>query len=145
MTRLEGWLASDRMTRILGYVTAALVVVMFLLAGFTIPDIVSNTEASRRTDDLASCRAKYRAEVDDAQVHLFDAFGDVQSGIANGVVAAIRQDPTALALVAAELDMAEERKGEALAAMIEAGDTYRQAVDLSQSDPDRFLEECEAG
>lgn len=136
------WLESPFATRVLGWATLTAVLVMLGFAVFLIPDIASNTDASRRTDDLASCRAQYRSAVDDANVVLLDAFGDVQTGIANGVVAAIRQDPTTLALVAADLDAAEERKQEAVAGMVAASDAYRQAVDLSQTDPDLFLDQC---
>lgn len=141
--RALDWLASERATRLLVRGTAVLMAVMVGLAALTVPRIVSNTEASRRTDALASCRARYQADVDKATVRLFDTFGDVQSGIAAGVVAAIRQDPTTLALVAAELNAAEKAKAAALIEMVDASTAYQAAVDLSQTDPDRFLEECD--
>lgn len=139
---IERWLGSDMATKIMLGITLLLVATTMLLAGLTIPDIVSNTESGRRTDDIAGCRAEYRADVDDATVILFDAYGDVQSGLSEAVIASIRQDPTTLALVAAELAAAEKAKAQSVDALFVANDTYRAAVELSQTDPQAFLDEC---
>lgn len=139
---LARMMVSDKAMRMMGYLTAALVVAMMVLLGMSIPNISENTQASRRTDDLASCRASYRAEIDDADFAVTVALGEAQTALSKGVVASIRQDPTTLALVAAELETAEEHKVEAYAALEDANATYDEAVTLSREDPDQFLDDC---
>jgi hypothetical protein len=141
--RIASLLVTDRALRIAGYATAVVAVFTVVLGGFYLNSISSDTTASRRTDDLASCRAQFRSDIDDATVHLFDTYGDVQTGISRAVVASIRQDPTTLALIAADLELAERAKDEAVVALIEASDRYEAAVDLSRLDPSAFLSQCQ--
>lgn len=154
--RIARFLASDHSLRVAGYATALLVLAMVVLAGLTIPSILSNTQASRRTDDLASCRASFRAAIDDANLVVLEAnwgvtiaLGASQTALSDAVVASIRQDPTTLALIAAELEVAEERKAAAYAALgdafgdlSDANQSYTDAIQLSREDPRRFLANC---
>lgn len=154
--RIARALASDRAFRVAGWLTLALVLLMLTIARLVIPDIAKNTEANVRTDDLASCRGSYRSDIDEASFAVSEAsfgvttaLGDAQSALSDGVVASIRQDPTTLALVAAELEAAEERKQEAFreavaayGALADAIAAYDAANALSSEDPDRFLAEC---
>lgn len=142
--RVEEWLESPAATRLLGWLTLILVATVAGLAALTVPDIRSDTSASRRTDDLASCRAQYRTAFDDATVVVFDTYGAVQDAIGSASVAAIRQDPTTLALIAAEIEGSIQDRQAAISDLLEASDIYNEAVDLSQSDPDAFLSQCEA-
>lgn len=141
--RIAQVMASDKAMRMMGYLTAGLVLLMMVLLGLSVPNISANTEASRRTDDLASCRASYRAAVDDATVLVFDTYGRVQDAVGSATVAAIRQDPTSLALIAAEIESAVLERQAAIRALFEANEVYDAAVELSSADPDRFLDDCQ--
>ena len=140
--RLARVLASDQVMRIMGAFTAALVLVMLVLAGLTVPQIASNTQASRRTDDLASCRAQHRAAIDSANYQVDSTSGQVQDAQGQAIVAAIRQDPTTLALIAAEIETAIEARREAEAGLFTAIEDYEAAAALSRTDPERFLFDC---
>jgi hypothetical protein len=142
VSKAEQWLASDKTTVLMGYVTVLLVASTMVLAILFVPNIASNTEASRRTDDLASCRAEFRAKIDEANFQVSIALGEAQSGLSDAVVASIRQDPTTLALIAAEITTAEDRKAEAYVQLKLANDAYGAAVELSNEDPDEFLRQC---
>jgi hypothetical protein len=141
--RLAALLVSDKALRIAGYATAVVAAFSVVVGGFYLSAISQDTTASRRTDQLASCRAQFRSDIDDATVHLFDTYGDVQTGISRAVVASIRQDPTTLALIAADLELAEREKDAAVDALIAASARYEAAVDLSQADPGQFLAQCQ--
>jgi hypothetical protein len=140
--RIAKMLVSDKALRIVGYLTVVLVTVMVVMTGLTIPGIVSNTTSAQRNDNLASCRAEFRAKVDDANIVLLNAFGEVQTGISEAIVASIRQDPTTLALIAADLQTAEAAKHEALVELTDAAADYSDAVRRSRIDPDGFLDDC---
>lgn len=142
MSKAEEWLASDKTTRLMGYVTIILVASTMVLAILFVPNIASNTEASQRTDEIAGCRATFRALIDEANFKVSIALGEAQSGLSDAVVASIRQDPTTLALVAADIEAAEQRKADAYVQLKLANDGYKAAVDLSNEDPDEFLRQC---
>jgi hypothetical protein len=142
VSKAEQWLASDKTTVLMGYVTVLLVASTMVLAVLFVPNIASNTEASRRTDDLASCRAEFRAKIDEANFQVSIAIGEAQSGLSEAVVASIRQDPTTLALIAADITTAEDHKAEAYVQLKLANDAYKTAVELSNDDPDEFLRQC---
>jgi hypothetical protein len=140
--RIARALASDRAFRVAGWLTLSLVLLMLVIARLVIPDISENTEANVRTDELAGCRAFYRAAIDDANFGVTVALGEAQTALSDAVVASIRQDPTTLALIAARLETAEEHKAAAFAVLNDANIAYDEAVDLSREDPSRFLREC---
>lgn len=142
--RVERWLGSDRATRALAVLTLVFVVVVMVAAGLTVPQIVSNTEASRRTDNLASCRAAYAAKSDQARDKVLATHGDVLSGVGTAVVNAIRQDPVALEAIAEQLVEYERARAEATADLVDASNAYADAVLLSQENPGAFLAECSA-
>ncbi len=140
--RIEAWLGSDGATRIMGWVTVALVFSTLLLAVLFIPTIASNTEASQRTDEIAGCRATYRAKIDDANFAVSLAVGEAQSGLSDAVVLSIRDDPKSLSDVAAAIEVAEVHKDDAYLRLKIANDAYVDAVELSRSNPDEFLRRC---
>ena len=139
---IERWLGTDMATKVMLGITLLLVLTTMILAGLTIPDIASNTESGRRTDDLAACRAQYLAPVNEATVLVFDTYGQVQDALGDAVVASIRQDPTALALIAADIEQAVRTRQEAIALLYEASAIYDDATHLSSENPDEFLANC---
>lgn len=142
MSRVESWLETPAATKLLGWLTLAFVLTVLVLVAVTVPSIRSDTRASRRTDDLASCRAEFRAKIDDATVVLADATADVQTQLSAAVVASIRQDPTTLQLIAEELAAAESAKHAAIDNLYAASDNYKAAVTRSREAPGDFLDAC---
>lgn len=142
MTRALSWLESDRATRWIGYATLIVVIGMFLLAFVALPTILDNTQASRRTDDLSSCRAGYVAEVYAANVELAATTADVLVGLANGLVAAVQGDDAATAAAVAEVNAATVANEQAKNQLKTASDNYSDAVAESQSDPNGFVDRC---
>jgi len=141
VSRLER-VAESIPTRAATLFVQSLTLMILVWAAVNVPAIRENTDANVRTDDLVSCRATYRADVDNATVDLAIAEGAVQDGIAASVVASIRQDPTVLGLVADQITAATESRSSALVELRHAADEYSEAVDRSVVDPDLFLTRC---
>lgn len=117
-------------------------VLTFALFTITIPKVVDNTEASRRTDDLNTCRAGYRSDIDIARIAL-DRAEDARQDVADRMLQAIgRQDATAVATLVAEQVATEAAANDALAAVDAAAVRYQDENRLSQTDPALFLSRC---
>lgn len=131
---------SPRFTQwLLGAVLAVMAGVL-LFAFLYVPDIREDTGASRRTDELASCRAVYRSQIDRANFDLLDAFGDVQVATAEATVA--RQDSFAQASAALKLAPLLQAQIAARTDLRDAVTAYEAANALSRENPERFLAIC---
>ena len=138
-----------------------LLLVIVVLAGFGLRYALeaSSTAGQIQTgDEISGCRAEYRADVDAAEGEL-DVADDVLSDadrarsdlFLDGLVAAAAPElaDTSLeeilaAVPDAEQDIAAATREVVLAraGLAAARETYSDAVSLSRTDPDRFLEEC---
>lgn len=141
--RWNTWLGTNGASKFISRATFAGVLTTLILAAILIPKILDNTDASRRTDDLTSCRATYRADIDHAMTVVLTTHGDELDAVGAAAVAAIRQDPTTLALVAAQIETATTARQAAIGALLDASDAYDAAVRRSREDPDKFLADCE--
>lgn len=140
---MTAWLHGTGSTLVIAWATLVAVLGIGFIAIVTIPKILDNTDASRRTDQLTSCRATYRADIDAASTAVLAAHGDELDAVGAAAVAAIRQDPTTLALVASRIETTTEARKEAIASLLTASDAYDSAVQRSREDPDKFLADCE--
>lgn len=139
--RVETFLASPAATTMVGWMTLGTVLLFITLAFITVPGIISNTEASRRTDELNTCRASYRADIDRARFVRDDAVAVINIITADAVVS--RQDIFAVEAAAEALAEAKLDLVSATADMNDAVLAYDEANDLSQTDPGLFLTQCQ--
>lgn len=144
MKAVTDWLSGPAATRAIGIATLVVAMAMMVLAGLTIPGLVANTEANRRTDDLAACRAEARAGIDEADIELATATARVQALVAVGLSAAVGEDVESLQQVIGQIQAATATVNEAIDELTLAADRYADAVTLSREDPDRFLYLCES-
>lgn len=142
-TRVERFLASPAATTMVGWLTLGCVLLVVTLAFFTVPGIISNTEASRRTDELNACRAEYRSDIDLARIGVERASDARLDALGQMLSAAVQLDATTLGQVRAQLAAAETAVDDELAVLQQAADAYQVANTLSRVDPEAFLNQCQ--
>lgn len=143
MKAIEEWLSGPAATKLIGIATLVVAVSMMVLAALTVPGLVADTAANRRTDDLGACRDEARSGIDDADVDLATATARVQALVAVGLSAAVAEDVESLQQVIGQIQAATDQVDDAIDDLTEAADRYAAAVTLSREDPDRFLALCE--
>jgi hypothetical protein len=132
--------------RFASWLLAAIGVLLTGLIGYLIlivPGIRADTSASRRSDDLQSCRAEFRTGIDQAQFALLGSFLDVQEIDAQATVA--RQDSFTLTEHQRRLDEALATRVLIRQDLANAVRAYDEANRLSREDPDLFLARCRGG
>lgn len=105
----------------------------------------SGIDAQRRSDRITGCRAEANSEVTDAntEARRAELANEVLTNRFIEIVATRATD--AIGEVLAQLPASRARLTAADAALDKTNQNYQRAVRLSQSDPDEFLAQCEAG
>lgn len=99
-------------------------------------------DAQRRSDEITACRSEYRAPIDQASDLLEAARVRRDDGLIAGLVAAVTDDDEGLADLIDEAEDIRAQTTQALAIREAATADYAAAVQLSRTDPSRFLQEC---
>lgn len=141
MTRWDEFFAGERATKILLWAVLGVVLAMFGYAVFFVPSIRADTEASRRTDDIASCRGVYRSGVDEANARLYEAFGTIQ--LITATASVNRQDIFVMDEAREALGPAIEEQVASRGALRDANKAYSDANNLSRTNPEQFLAQCQ--
>ena len=114
---------------------AAQVALLCLVAVFVLSVQNFFTERSQgRETSIASCRAQFRTDVDDANAEMFAL-------ILDGLTATFTGDEDLGAEVVAQANGVDGEPG-AKDRYVEATRSYELASDLAVADPNRFLAEC---
>jgi hypothetical protein len=137
--------ASDRRLTILTVTSVVFAVAMVVGGIIGLPRIISSADTTaqlERANDLQSCRASFRTQVDDADALLAQARAELDVLTNAGLEASVRDDDAALLRIVAELQPARELVTTRSVELQAAVTTYQRRVALSRDDPKAFLREC---
>lgn len=137
-------------------VLSGIVVVLIALGTPAVIDTSNTTEEVRDGTELTGCRSSYNATVTDRRTDL-DIISsrlrrsntDTDNAQIAVTLDALFNDGDNLPVLINKLEAAGDREIELTAdvetaeqALVEANDHYQAAIDLSRSDPETFLTEC---
>lgn len=137
--------AEDRRLNVLVIAAAIVAVAVLVLLSIAVPKILSSASATKQIkqgNDIAGCRAGYRAQVDDAASRLQTSRARLDVATSEGLTAVAGDDDAALLA-------AVSKSGLARAQVIADADNlatvtarYSDLVRSSRDHPERFLDTC---
>lgn len=136
--------------RLVGILIATLVVTVVSVAIGAIlikvgVDSQGGIDAQTRSDEIAACRSERRGGIDRAIDQLEAARVRRDDALIGGLVAVVTNDDAALDQLVAVADDVRAETAAALEAKEQATRDYQDAVELSRTNPTRFLADCRAG
>jgi hypothetical protein len=136
----------ERGLKIVGIATAFLTAFTVLLAIVAIPTILGTAEIAEEANSVGAviaCRSEARAVVDDAISTALASNSDLLATISRlSEASAMRDTDTALSL-SAEAEADRLALAKATTDLIEATKVYNDAIRLSISSPEEFVQSCE--
>lgn len=136
---------SDRRLNVLLAVAAVVAAAVLVLLLIAVPKILSSatsTNEIKRGNDIAGCRAGYRAQVDDAASRLQTSRARLDVATSEGLAAAVGDDDAALVAAVSKSGKARADVISDAAALADVTDRYSDLVRLSRDHTDRFLHLC---
>jgi len=140
MEKLEdGHMKQDRLLRVVLVLTGMAVILSAIIMYLGLPKIFSANEASlavKKSGEVQGCRAAYAAEVTGENTALLQLMID-------GLVSTKLEDEDTIAAIISSGPNGEPSLYEQITSDADrALNDYKNAIELSQHDPSRFLEEC---
>lgn len=137
--------AQDRRINLLLIVAAITAVSVVVITAIGVPKILSNesaTKAVARGNEITSCRASFRAAVDDASSKLQTARARLDVFTSEGLAATVADDTAALLQAVAGSSGARSDVTRTAADLEAVTGRYSDLVDLSRTNPEQFLTLC---